>query len=202
MTIAAKPRAAMIAALMLLAVAVTATVAGCGRAQPERSTPVSTSPATTTITPPATATTDPTGLSSDPLDWPTPTVTGTGPVDHPTDDVVPTATWDDVSRQSLISAAGHALAVYGQPGLDFQSWFTQVAPLMTADASNNYRMVDPSNIPFDQVDTASCQITNDMSALVATVTCGTNAGPWEVIEARTGQTQPWLAVSFLPQDNG
>ena len=149
--------------------------------------------------PPADTTVAASGFSPD--SWPTPVVTTTDlDVDNPTDDSdYSTATWDNQSRTAAISTAANALAAFAHPDLDFQTWFTQLAPWLDPSVLDTYRTVDPARIPISSVDQASCVLVDDTtSVFLARVNCGTNQGIWQVLETRTSQNTSWLVISFIP----
>lgn len=126
------------------------------------------------------------------------------PSDVPPDDgVTPGAhaapEWDDESRQGAIDAAVTAMVAFARPDADFESWWAQLEPLLTAEAAQDYAYVDPATVPARTVN-GSGMIVDDTSAYLARVAVPTDAGIYTVIVTRTDADAPWLVSRFTPQE--
>lgn len=123
-----------------------------------------------------------------------------GLVDEDSDETVepaPVPEWDEASRAAVIDAAEAAMTAFARPELDYETWWSELEPLLTPQAAENYAYVDPANIPARQV-TGEAFLVNDTSAYVATVEVPTDAGRYHLVLNRKDAAAPWLVTRLTP----
>ena len=81
---------------------------------------------------------------------------------------VPVATWSDADRSAAIEAANAAMVAFARPGLNQDTWWKELSPLLTPQARTDYAYVQASVVPASRV-TGSGTITDDTSAMVVHV---------------------------------
>lgn len=111
----------------------------------------------------------------------------------------PVPTWDAQQRSAAIAAAENALTSFVRPDLSSTDWWNALSPLLTTQAQQDYRSVDPANIPARQL-TGPGTIVDDRSAYVVSVNIPTDAGTYGVLLTRLDGAAPWLASRFTPPD--
>lgn len=109
----------------------------------------------------------------------------------------PVPEWDEASRVAVIDAAEAAMTAFARPELDYETWWTDLEPLLTPQAGETYAYVDPANIPARQV-TGEGLLVNDTSAYVATVEVPTDAGRYHLVLNRKDAAAPWLVTRLTP----
>lgn len=112
----------------------------------------------------------------------------------------PVPTWDETSRNTVVAAAEKALWTFAQPGLDYDTWWAGLEPLLTPSAAVDYAHVDPANIPMREV-IGKGIIVEDSSAYAATVEVPTDIGPYHVLLIRQDATAPWLVSRISPKES-
>lgn len=148
------------------------------------------------------STTPPSTPASTPLDLGQFTTAPTGGIDEDTGETVapqPVASWDPASTAAALDAAQTAMAAFARPGLDFDTWWAQLSPLLTQQAQQDYAFVDPANVPATTV-TGAAALVDDTSAYVATVAVPTDVGTYTLILTRADGASPWLASRFTPPE--
>ena len=105
--------------------------------------------------------------------------------------------WDEKSRAEATDAAVKAMTAFARPTLDYDTWWSEVEPLLTIQAAQDYAYVDPATIPASAV-TGPGVIVDDTSAYLARVEVPTNAGTYTLIVSRTNAASPWLVSRFNP----
>ncbi|TWS23863.1 hypothetical protein FK530_24275 [Tsukamurella conjunctivitidis] len=125
-----------------------------------------------------------------------------GVVDEDTEETIapgPAPIWDADSRASAIDAAETAMTAFARPDLDYDAWWSVVAPLLTAQAQQDYAYVDPVSIPVKQV-TGAGKVTDEESAYVGHVEVPTDVGTYTVVVIRADGASPWLVSRFTPPE--
>lgn len=123
-----------------------------------------------------------------------------GLVDEDTGETItpqPVPEWNETSRQSVVAAAETAMRAFARPDLDYDTWWAELEPLLTPQATEDYAYVDPANIPVREV-TGQGTIIDDTSAYVAQVEVPTDAGRYWLILNRQDADAPWLVSRITP----
>ena len=123
-----------------------------------------------------------------------------GLIDEDTGEAVtvqPVPEWNQASRSSAIAAAEQAMTAFARPSLDYDTWWAELVPLLTQQATADYAYVDPGNIPASRV-TGSGELVEVTSAYVANVEVPTDAGTYTLVLSRANAAAPWLASRFTP----
>ncbi len=145
-------------------------------------------------------TTDAATATSGPLDLEQFTPAPEGAVDEDTGETLepqPVATWDAASRAGVVEAAQAAMTAFARPGLEFEAWWGELAPLLTQQGQQDYAYVDPANVPATTV-TGAGSLVDDTSAYAAGVEVPTDAGVYTLTLTRTDAHGPWLVARFTP----
>lgn len=119
--------------------------------------------------------------------------------DHSGEEITPepVPSWDEETRSEVIAAAKHALEIFAQPGQDYDTWWSELEPLMTAADAENYAYVDPDNIPVSKI-TGEGELIDDDSAYFAIVEFPTDAGRYHMMMSRTDGQATWLVSRIAP----
>ena len=152
-----------------------------------------------TTSPPA-----PAASTTTPLDLGQFTPAPSGAVDEDTGETIdpqPVPTWDGPSRAAAVDAAQTAMAAFARPGLDYDTWWAELTPLLTQQAQQDYAYVDPANVLASAV-TGPGALVDETSAYVANVEVPTDAGTYTLVLTRTDAAAPWLAGRFTPPTGG
>lgn len=123
-----------------------------------------------------------------------------GLVDDDSDETVdpaPVPEWDEASQLAVIDAAEAAMTAFARPELDYETWWSELEPLLTPQAAETYAYVDPANVPARQV-TGEGFLVNDTSAYIATVEVPTDAGRYHLVLNRKDAAAPWLVTRLTP----
>ncbi|WP_260980574.1 hypothetical protein [Microbacterium paludicola] len=112
---------------------------------------------------------------------------------------VPVATWSDGDRSAATEAAVTAMVAFARPGADQDTWWAELAPLLTPQARSDYAYVQASVVPATQV-TGSARITDDTSTMVVHVEVPTDVGTYALILTRLDGGSPWLVSRFTPPE--
>lgn len=126
----------------------------------------------------------------------------TGQLDEDTQETaspVAVPTWDEASRTSIIKAAETAMKAFARPSLDQKTWWADVQPLLTQQASADYSYVQPASIPANKV-TGAGKLVDDSSAYVGVVEVPSNAGTYTLILNRSAANAPWKVSRFTPPE--
>lgn len=123
------------------------------------------------------------------------------PTNHedPYDDgeVVPPDEAGGDSQAAAIEAATTALSTFAQPNLDYDTWWSQMLPLLTQQAGVAYEGTDPAEIPVHQV-TGAGVVLEGSTEVSLIVQLPTDAGPYNVTLTRPSAGAPWLADRIRP----
>ncbi len=125
-----------------------------------------------------------------------------GAVDEDTGETItpqPVASWDAASRTAVVEAAQAAMTAFARPGLDPQTWWAELAPLLTQQGQQDYAYVDPANVPASAV-TGAGSLVQDTSAYAAVVEIPTDAGVYALTLTRADAHSPWLVARFTPPE--
>ncbi|MEU2201696.1 hypothetical protein [Isoptericola sp. NPDC019482] len=107
--------------------------------------------------------------------------------------------WDAASRSSVVDAAAVALRAFARPGLDSESWWAELQPLLTQQAAEDYAYVDPANIPVQKV-TGAGKLVDKSSAYVGTVEVPTDVGAYTLILTRKSADAEWKVSRITPPE--
>ncbi|MFS0703234.1 hypothetical protein AB6N23_01805 [Cellulomonas sp. 179-A 9B4 NHS] len=142
--------------------------------------------------------------SSTPLDIGQFTPAPSGAIDEDTGETItpaPVAVWDEASRAGAVAAAKHAMSAFARPGLAYETWWAELAPLLTQQAQQDYAYVDPAAVPATAV-TGAATLVDETSAYVARVQVPTDAGAYTLVLTRADGAAPWLVSRFTPPEAG
>lgn len=111
----------------------------------------------------------------------------------------PAPSWDAKSREDATTAAARAMELYARPDVTQKEWADDLAPLMTAQAKEDYSFVEPVSIAATSV-TGPATIVEEPSPKVVHVSVPTDVGTYTVLLIRQSQSEPWLTSKFtLPE---
>lgn len=122
------------------------------------------------------------------------------PVNDVTDELevpVPDPVWDEAARHAAVEAAQRVMESFARPELDEETWWSELAPLLSLTAQGDYSFVDPVAVPARAV-TGPAVLVDEPSVFLAWVQVPTDAGQYEVLLSRTGDGAPWLAERITP----
>lgn len=108
-------------------------------------------------------------------------------------------TRDESSTAAAVELAQQAMTAFARPTIDADSWFTELAPLLTPDARSSYYGTDPDEVPAHAV-TAPGRAEESPSAYLAYVTVPTDVGDYRVLLSREGRDTGWLVETMTPPD--
>ena len=111
----------------------------------------------------------------------------------------PTLAADAVSRAAAAEAATTAMRLFARRDVDAPTWWSDLAPVMSARAAQDYRYVDPGNVPATKV-TGRAKVVSQDTPSVARVSVPTNAGVYLLILSRTQEDPQWLVERFTPPE--
>ena len=172
-----------ILAVSILAGALLAT--GCSAEQPLPSS-----------TRPTMAVTRPTSLPTAPGDVPEQLDDGSTMPPSPNT----TLSTDAASRAAASDAAAEAMTLFARQDVDAQTWWSELVPLMSARAAQDYRYVDPANVPATRV-TGAVKLLPQETPTVARVRVPTDAGVYLLVLSRTAAEPRWVVERFTPPES-
>lgn len=106
--------------------------------------------------------------------------------------------WEETSKKSAVDVAEKAMSDFARPDTDAAQWANDLARWLTPQATVDYSVVDPANIPATQV-TGPAQLTVDeANGYGATAAIPTNAGTYTLQMLRTAKDSPWKVNRFTP----
>lgn len=114
---------------------------------------------------------------------------------------VPVVSWDAQSEQSAKETALKAMTAFARPTVDERTWFSDLAPLLTADYKVDAQYIDPARITVSAVKSGPVVSREQQNPLTATALFETNNGQWVVSIHRTGQAEPWLVTAIAPKNS-
>lgn len=103
--------------------------------------------------------------------------------------------WNEASKAAALEVATRAMTLYARPGVNAQAWITDLRPLLTPQAAQDYTDVDPSMIGISSFG-AGQLVVDEANGYAASVRFGSPAGAYEVVLHRDGAGQPWKVVRF------
>ena len=104
---------------------------------------------------------------------------------------LPPPTHDAGSSDAALAQATAAVTAFARPGLDAQTWWAELAPLLSPAALEAYAGTDPAEVPASAV-TGPAWPGESASNYLATVFVPTTAGDYAVLLVREGGGAPWL----------
>lgn len=104
---------------------------------------------------------------------------------------LPPPTDDPASQESAVAQATAAVTAFARPGLDPETWWGELAPLLSPAALEAYAGTDPAEVPAHAV-TGAAWPGESPSSYLATVFVPTDAGEYAVLLVREGGGTPWL----------
>jgi hypothetical protein len=103
--------------------------------------------------------------------------------------------WNEASKTAALEVATTAMTLYARPGVSAQAWITDLRPLLTPEAAQDYTDVDPSTIGITSFGAGEL-VVDETNGYAAMVRFGSPAGAYEVVLHRDGAGQPWKVVRF------
>ena len=113
------------------------------------------------------------------------------------------ATQDDTSTAAAVDLAQRAMTAFARPTVAADTWFNDLAPLMTPEARSAYYGTDPAEVPAHAVTGPARAETSPSaysSAYLAYVTVPTDVGDYRVLLSREGGDAGWLVETLTPPD--
>jgi hypothetical protein len=110
-------------------------------------------------------------------------------------------TWDAESRAAALNVATRAMRAFARPGADAETWWSELEPLLSDQAAQDYAYVDPAAVPARKV-TGGAKIIDDASAFVAVVRVPTDVGPYEITISRQNAADKWRVERLTPPKEG
>ncbi len=172
-----------ILAVSILASALLAT--GCSAEQPPPSSTRSTAPVAR-----------PTSLPTAPHDVPEQLDDGSTMLPSPSS----TLSADAASRAAATDAAVEAMTLFARQDVVAHTWWSELVPLLSARAAQDYRYVDPANVPATGV-TGPVKLLPQETPTVARVSVPTNAGVYLLVLSRTAAEPRWVVERFTPPES-
>lgn len=142
----------------------------------------------------------PAATPATPLDLSQFTPAPAGVIDEHTGETIqpqPAPTWDAAAQTAATDAAQTAMTAFARPTLDYDTWWSDLSPLLTQQAQQDYSYVDPANVPASIV-TGPGVLVDETSAYVALVEVPTDAGTYTLVLTRDSAAAPWLTSRFTP----
>lgn len=124
---------------------------------------------------------------------------GPGPGDPEKTRTPAAAPTADVDRTDAAATAVKAMTLFARRTVPAQQWIDELAVYMTPQAAQDYRYVDPANVPAAAVTGPGKVIPTD-SAWLARVQVPTDAGAYLVILSRTEEDPRWRVARFTPPE--
>ena len=110
--------------------------------------------------------------------------------------VAPTA---DVDRTDATATAVQAMTLFARRDVPAEQWIDELAVYMTPQAAQDYRYVDPANVPPTAITGPGKVIATD-SEWLARVQVPTDVGAYLVILSRTEEDPTWRVARFTPPE--
>ena len=113
------------------------------------------------------------------------------------------ATQDATSSAAAVDLAQRAMTAFARPTVGVDTWFNDLAPLLTPEARSAYYGTDPAEVPAHAVTGPARAETSPSaysSAYLAHVTVPTDAGDYRVLLSREGGDAGWLVETLTPPD--
>lgn len=101
------------------------------------------------------------------------------------------------SQSNAVDAASAALEAFARPALDYDTWWSELLPLLSEQAGVAYAGTDPAQIPVHQV-TGGGTVLEGSTEVSLIVQLPTDVGPYNVSLTRAGVDAPWLADRIRP----
>jgi len=106
---------------------------------------------------------------------------------------------DEASKAAATDAGVKVMTLFARRAVPASTWWNDLVPVMTGQAAQAYRNVDPANVPATKV-TGPGKVTPASTPQVARVSVPTDAGVYLVILSRTDQDPRWLADRITPPE--
>lgn len=104
------------------------------------------------------------------------------------------------SRAAATEAAIEAMTLFARPDVDAQTWWSELVPLLSARAAQDYRYVDPANVPATKV-TGRVKLLPQETPTVARASVPTDAGVYLLVLSRTAAEPRWVVERFTPPES-
>ena len=108
-------------------------------------------------------------------------------------------TADDASAEAARAAATAGMAAFARPDLPYDQWWAGLEPLLSSQAAQAYRPVDPAQIPATEV-TGEANLPAWDTPRVARVGVPTDAGVYLVIVSRSEADPSWRVERLSPPE--
>lgn len=107
---------------------------------------------------------------------------------------------DDAAKASALATGTKVMHLFARRNAPAATWWSDLVPLLTAQAQQAYQGTDPRNVPPTKI-TGEAKLTPASKAQVARVSVPTDVGVYLVILARTPDQPTWLADRIMPPEN-
>jgi hypothetical protein len=108
-------------------------------------------------------------------------------------------TQDATSSTAAVNLAQRALTAFARPTVDAETWFTELAPLLTPAARSAYVGTDPAEVPAQTL-TGPGRAEDSPSAFLAYVVVPTDVGDYRLLLSREGGDAGWLVETITAPD--
>lgn len=116
---------------------------------------------------------------------------------HDDGEVIPAPEAGGEAQRAAVDAATAALETFARPSLDYDTWWSELLPLLTEQAGVAYAGTDPAEIPVHQV-TGAGVVLEGSTEVSLIVQLPTDVGAYNVSLTRAGADAPWLADRIRP----
>jgi hypothetical protein len=108
-------------------------------------------------------------------------------------------TQDAASSAAAVDLAHRAMAAFARPTVDPDTWFTDLAPLLTPAGRSAYVGTDPAEVPAHAV-TGPGLTEESPSVFLAYVVVPTDVGDYRLLLSRESGTAGWLVETITAPD--
>lgn len=101
------------------------------------------------------------------------------------------------SAQAAVDHAQSTMTVWVDRGIDQETWWAALSPLLTINAQHDYQYVRTHAVPATRL--LSAGVFEDLGTpYLASVTFETDAGRYRLLLQRLGESEPWLVERLEP----
>lgn len=108
-------------------------------------------------------------------------------------------TQDAASSAAAVDLAQRAMTAFARPTLNADTWFADLAPLLTPSARAAYTGTDPAEVPTRAV-TGPGRAAESPSAFLADIVVPTDVGNYRLLLSRESGDADWLVETITAPD--
>jgi hypothetical protein len=102
---------------------------------------------------------------------------------------------DATSSTAAVNLAQRAMTAFARPTIDAETWYIELAPLLTPAARSAYTGTDPAEVPAHAV-TGPGRTEDSPSAFLSYVVVPTDVGDYRLLLSREGGDSGWLVETI------